>query len=339
MAQPIGESDKALVATSTFSHAFGLRAASVQSTLASKRPAHWLWRRRGLELNTLSTAHVLDCGDGIRLSGRHTKQTQRTSRGLVILIHGWQGCHDSSYLYSMASMLFQAGYNIFRLNLRDHGFTYGLNEEIFHSARFAEVLGAVRAIRKLDDSQAFFTIGFSLGGNFALRLAMLGPAQGLLPKLTIAISPVMNPAANLRAIDTGPLIFRRYFLGRWRLSLDNKRKAWPNYDFSVFNGLSSFVEITKQFVRHYTEYGSYAEYLAQYTLSPAMLMDAESAVALITARDDSVIPIGDFSGLEARGSVISCDISERGGHCGFIENWRLDSWAERRVAALLALHD
>lgn len=334
----IGGSDQASIATDTFSHAFGLRAATVQSTLASKRPAHWLWRRRGLELNALSTAHILDCGDGVRLSGRHTKQTMQHSRGLIILIHGWEGCHDSSYLYSMAATLFQAGYNIFRLNLRDHGFTHDLNEEIFHSARLAEVLGAVQAIRELDDSQAFFTIGFSLGGNFALRLAMLGPALGLTPKLTIAISPAINPGATLTAIDTGPAIFRRYFLGRWRRTLAEKRKAWPRYDFSIFDGLSSFVETTRHFVSQYTEYSSYEEYLAQYTLSPAMLMDAASAVAVITARDDSVIPVEDFTGLAARGSVISCDISERGGHCGFIENWRLDSWAERRVGALLDLH-
>ncbi|MGQ0696816.1 MAG: YheT family hydrolase [Panacagrimonas sp.] len=318
-----------------FSPAFGLRSAGLQSTLASKRPVHRRWNRRGLDLNALSTSHILDCGDGVRLTGRHTSQTSGDSRGLVILIHGWEGCHDSSYLYSMAACLFARGYNVFRLNLRDHALTHDLNEEMFHSARMAEVLGAVAAIRQLDSSAPFYVIGFSLGGNFALRVALQGPALGTTPRLTIAISPAIDPGATLKAIDDGPVIFRKYFLGRWRDTLEAKRRAWPHYDFSIYRKLDCFVEVTRRFVADHTEYASLDEYLAVYTLTPAMLMDSPSPIAVISARDDSVIPIRDFEGLAARGSVVSCDLTDRGGHCGFIENWRLDSWAERRVVELL----
>ncbi len=323
---------------SEFAPTIGLRTSTVQSTLASKRNARKYWQRRGLDLNAVSTSHVLDCGDGIRLTGKHARHAVELSRGLVILIHGWEGCHDSSYLYSMAASLYSAGYNVFRLNLRDHGLTHDLNEEIFHSARMAEVLGAVQAIRKLDDSLKLSVVGFSLGGNFALRVALLGPAHGISPDLTVAVSPAINPGATLAAIDNGPLIFRRYFLGRWRATLAAKHRAWPHYDFSVFNGLKSFVETTKQFVTDYTDYPSYEDYLAQYTLSPEMLMQAPSPVAVITAEDDSVIPIADFRTLEARGSVVSYQKTALGGHCGFIENWRMDSWAERQTCQLLELH-
>ena len=99
--------------------------------------------------------------------------------------------------------------------------------------------------------------------------------------------------------------------------------------------MSDFVEMTRRFVAAYTEYASIEEYLAQYTLSPQMLMASPTPVAIITSRDDSVIPVRDFEGLAARGSVLSYDLTDRGGHCGFIENWRFDSWAERRVIELL----
>ena len=318
-----------------FAPVFGLRSATLQSTLASKRPVHRLWRQRGLDLNALSTAHVLDCGDGIRLTGRRTAHTRSLSRGLVVLIHGWEGCHDSSYLYSMAATLFSAGYNVFRLNLRDHGSTHHLNQEMFHSARMAEVLGAVTAARQLDPDGNLYVMGFSLGGNFALRVALQGPALGLTPRLTVAISPAINPGATLLAIDEGPALFRKYFLGRWKQTLRAKRKAWPHYDFRAFDTLKSFVDTTRHFVSAYTEYASYEDYLAQYTLSPPMLMQAPSPIAVISARDDTVIPIEDFQGLSARGSVLACDLTDRGGHCGFIRNWRLESWAEQRALELL----
>lgn len=320
-----------------FAPAFGLRSPSLQSSLASKRPVQRMWRKRGLDLNALSTSHVLDCGDGVRLTGRHNPQPGSSSRGLVILIHGWEGCHDSSYLYSMAARLFSVGFSVFRLNLRDHGGTHDLNEEMFHSARMDEVLGAIAAIRRLDPAGPFYVIGFSLGGNFALRVALQGPAQGLSPRLTFGISPSINPGGTLEGIDGGPGLFRWYFLDKWRKTLEAKRRAWPHYDFSAYQQLKCFVDVTRQFVADFTEYASYEEYLAQYTLTPQMLMSAPSPIAIISARDDSVIPIRDFEGLRAHGSVLSCDLPAHGGHCGFIENWQLDSWAERRVLELLEL--
>ena len=319
----------------SFSPALGLRHPSVQGVLASKRPVHRLWRRRGLDLNALSTSHILDCGDGVRLTGRHTAQTQVPSRGLVVLIHGWEGCHDSSYLYSMASTLFCAGFSVFRLNLRDHASSHQLNEQMFHSARMAEVLAAVAAARRLDAAETLYVIGFSLGGNFALRVALQGPALGIQPRLTLAISPAINPGATLQAIDEGPTLFRKYFLSRWKQTLSAKREAWPHYDFRAFDALNSFVDTTRHFVAEYTEYASYEDYLAQYTLTPEMLMQAPSPIAVISARDDTVIPIRDFQNLAARGSVIACDLTDQGGHCGFIRNWRLESWAEERALELL----
>lgn len=318
-----------------FMPAMGLRHASLQSTLASKRPVQRLWRNQGVDLNARSSAHVLDCGDGVRLTGRQTPAPTAGSRGLVVLIHGWEGGHDSSYLYSMAARLHVEGYATFRLNLRDHAGTHDLNEEMFHSARMDEVFGALSRIRALEPQGPLFVIGFSLGGNFSLRIGLQGPPRGLNPRLSIGISPSINPASTLQGIDEGPALFRWYFLDKWRRTLEAKRRAWPRYDFSAYRQLKTFVDVTRRFVTEFTEYASYEDYLAEYTLTPALLTASPSPLAIITSRDDSVIPIRDFEGLEARGSVVACDVTDHGGHCGFIENWRFDSWAERRVVALL----
>ena len=318
-----------------FSPPFGMRHASLQTTLGSKRPVRRLWQQRGLDLDAKSARHVLDCGGGVRLTGVQTPAPTPESRGLVVLIHGWEGSHDSNYLYSMAARLHVEGYATFRLNLRDHGGTHDLNEEMFHSARMDEVFGAISAARALEPRGPLYVIGFSLGGNFSLRVGLQGPARGVHPRLAIGISPSINPESTLRGIDGGPALFRWYFLDKWQRTLEAKRRAWPRYDFSAYRQLKSFVEVTRRFVADFTEYLNYEDYLAQYTLTPSLLTDSPSPLAIITSRDDSVIPIRDFEGLAARGSVISLDVSERGGHCGFIENWRFDSWAERRVVALL----
>jgi uncharacterized protein len=316
-----------------FSPAPGLRAPFVQSLLATKRPARRLWRKHGVDLSQAPQL-LLDCGEGVRLSGYHSPQPSK-SRGLVVLIHGWEGHHESNYLYSMACRLFAAGYSVFRLNLRDHGGTHHLNEHLFHSARMGEVLGALHAIRRLDPTDPLFVLGFSLGGNFALRVGLQGPAGGVHPRLVVAISPSINPGSTLRAIDGGPALVHRYFMGKWLRTLDAKQGAWPGrYDFRSYHSLRNFVQITERFVADFTEYGTMDRYLEQYTLTPSMLMASATPLAIITARDDSVIPFDDFSGLQARGAVKAFLATELGGHCGFIEDWSLRSWAEARVLEL-----
>lgn len=331
-------SGHALTAQSDFKPSFWLRHHQIQSILATKSPRRRLWLKRGSQMETVAKWHVLEADSGVRLTGMHSPQANG-SRGLCVLIHGWEGSHDSVYLYSMACALYDAGYSVFRLNLRDHSGTHALNEELFHSARMTEVLDAIRAAQTLDGASPLYVVGFSLGGNFALRVGLQGPAQGVTPKLSVGISPAVNPGHTLRAIDEGPPLFRLYFLNKWRKTLRAKKAAWPRYDFSDLQHHKSFIEITRDFVLRYTEYGSLENYLAQYTVTPAMLMDAPAPVAVITARDDAVIPFHYFDGLAARGSVRAFLATRYGGHCGFIENLGLSCWAEERVLELLKTAD
>ncbi|MDO9451729.1 MAG: alpha/beta fold hydrolase [Stagnimonas sp.] len=319
----------------------GLRSAFVQSMLASKRPVRWLWRQRGLDLNARSTLLTLNTADEqgapVQLTGWHTPHADPKS--LVVLIHGWEGSHDSSYLYGLACTLYRAGHSIFRLNLRDHGSTHhGLNEGMFHSARLAEVLGAIQQIQQLDDSgTSLQVVGFSLGGNFALRVGLHGPAADIHPTLCIGISPALNPGSTLIAIDNGPQLINRYFLDKWHKTMDAKARAFPGrYDFSQHKNLRNFTEITRAFVATHTPFPDLDAYLGQYTLRPGQLMASPTPLAILTAEDDSVCPPADFEGLSLSGNLRHYLATARGGHCGFIRNWKLESWADDVVTDWIA---
>jgi uncharacterized protein len=310
-----------------------LRHANVQSALASFKPRNWPRRRHRMTRH--ARQHLLDCGDGTRLMGLHSPQPEgHAPKGLAVLIHGWEGSHDSVYLFSLACTLYDAGYNVFRLNLRDHGGTHALNQELFHSARIDEVIGAVKAIGQIDPTRPQFVVGFSLGGNFALRIGMRGPDQGVRPELAIGICPSINPGATLKALDAGPKMFHSYFIKKWRRTLLAKAAAWPGrYDFSAEMALTNFYEITARFVERYTEYGAIEKYLEAYTLTPELIRTAKAPLAIIAAQDDPVVPFADFHGM-ADTPELRFLAPKYGGHCGFVESFRLRSWAERRVLEL-----
>jgi predicted alpha/beta-fold hydrolase len=321
-----------------FTPSWLIRHTQIQSVLATKGPRKRLWLKRGSQMEAVQQWHVLDCGDGVRLTGMHSRQPEGVKpNGLVVMIHGWEGSHESVYLYSMACSLYQAGFNIFRLNLRDHGGTHALNREMFHSARINEVLNAIKAVQTFDETHPLYVIGFSLGGNFSLRVGLLGPAQGVLPALSIGISPSINPGATVRAIDRGPLMFRLYFMDKWRKTLDAKKASWPDLELAPLYRFKTLWETTRYFAEHHTGFDSVESYLASYTFTPEQLMASPSPLAIITAQDDDVIPFEDFKGLAPRGGVAAYLPTAHGGHCGFIENLKMGSWAEARVLELLGV--
>lgn len=276
---------------------------------------------------------ILDCGDA-RLLGFYSPGPG-PSRGLVVLLHGWEGSADSRYMLTSGALAHRLGFDVFRLNFRDHGATHALNEGLFHSCRLDEVVAAVARAAERYPAPRTVLLGYSLGGNFALRVAARAAGAGLRLDRVIAICPVLCPHSTMRALENGLWIYRRHFLGRWRRSLLAKAAAFPDlYDFGDLTRFRTLTATTEYFVERYTEFGSLAAYLDGYTLTGDVLAGLDVPTRLIAARDDPVIPSADLDRI-ARSPALEITLAPGGGHCGFIENLRLGSWLDRQLTAEL----
>lgn len=311
-----------------------LRHPHVQSILASSSLRARTIRGRAADMLSAAQPHVLDCGDGVRLLGL-LSVPRGVPRGLVVLLHGWEGSVESHYMVSIADRVFKAGFEVFRLNFRDHGGTQSLNAELFHSCRLVEVSNAVAAIARSRGLAANFLVGYSLGGNFALRVAADAPKRGLDLTHAVAICPVLKPHSTMEALERGFWVYRDYFLRRWRRSLAAKAAAFPElYDFGNLRRFRTLTDTTAYFVERYTEFADLDSYLEGYSVTGDVLKDLAVPTWLIAARDDPVIPIGDLDHV-ARSDVLEITLAPRGGHCGFLEDLRLGSWLDRSLLAHL----
>jgi uncharacterized protein len=313
-----------------------LRNAHVQSVLASSSLRRWRFRDRHRALDRASREVVIDCSAGVRLQGFHAKQTAReTARGLVILLHGWEGSSASSYILNVGARLLEEGYDIFRLNFRDHGDTHHLNPEMFHSCRIDEVVDAVAEIARLHSESPISLAGFSLGGNFALRVALRAPARRIPVVRVVAICPAIRPTSVLRALENGPWFYNAYFMAKWRDSLKRKQALFPDaYTFEKRFLAQSMRNLTAELITRYTEYGSLEAYLDGYSIHDDRLATLSMPVAILTAQDDPIIPVDDFHALKLPAQV-KLDIAPFGGHCGFIRDWSMKSYAEDYLLAHL----
>ncbi|HET7132185.1 MAG TPA: alpha/beta fold hydrolase [Gammaproteobacteria bacterium] len=308
----------------------GLRHRHLQSLLAGGPFRGRTLRRRAAALLGASRREIVDCGDGARLLG-FSSMPPGPSRGLAILLHGWEGSADASYVLSVGGRLFEAGFEVFRLNFRDHGESYGLNRELFHSCRIDEVVGATRSILATHPAQRAFLIGHSLGGNFALRVAARAPSAGVALTKVVAICPVLRPHSTMRALEEGLWIYREYFLRRWRRSLLAKAACFPDlYDFGDLRRFPTLTATTDFFVRQYTPFADLDEYLGGYAITGDALRGLAVPARLIAAADDPVIPIADLDDV-ASSSALMISVFAHGGHCAFLEDYRLRSWTDRAV--------
>ncbi|WP_184997348.1 YheT family hydrolase [Stenotrophomonas rhizophila] len=314
-----------------------LRNPHLQSMLSSSR----MRMQRGLVLlaatGALSNELILDGGEGVRLQGWHSYIQGRQPIGMALLLHGWEGSAESSYMRMTAARLLEEGYDVVRLNFRDHGNTHHLNPGIFHSNRIDEVVQAAGDIARRWPELPLVAAGYSLGGNFVLRLALRAPSAGVPLRRVASVCPVLDPAITMESIENGPAMYDWYFRRKWAGSLRRKRDLFPelsDWDDRVLK--LDIRALTAWLVEHHTDFGSLQAYFDGYSIAGDRLAGLQVPADILMAQDDPVIPFTTFNGwrLPAHAHL---EIAPWGGHCGFLENWRGDGFSERWVAQRLGI--
>jgi hypothetical protein len=279
---------------------------------------------------------IVNGGNNVRLLGYHSSHPGKSGKGLALLIHGWKGSSDSAYILHTGRYLFNKGYDIFRLNLRDHGKSHHLNEGLFHGGLIDETFTSAQNIAHLLDDKPFFIVGFSLGGNFALRIALrkeVSESRNL--RHVISISPALDPYKATIAIDNGFPLYRYYFLRKWLRSLKIKQKLFPRvYEFNDIFKMKTLMEITDYIIPRHSPFRDHKEYFNTYTLSGNIFADLSIPVTIITAEDDPVVPVNDFHRLQDH-DKLHLLIQRYGGHCGFIDPFPSGCWYERKIYNIL----
>lgn len=321
-----------------FAPPFWLRNAHFQSIVPSLPFRRARVERFARTLRSTSVEQVLDCGDGVRLQGFYSAQEKigrPAAEQLVVLHHGWEGSAESLYILALGQVLFERGYDVFRLNLRDHGATHHLNRDLFHSCRIEEAVGAVRAIQQRFPDKGLSLVGFSLGGNFALRIGARARAADLRLRRIVAISPVLDPEKTLFALENGFALYHRYFVWKWSRSLRKKQQAWPaHYDFRELLRVPRLGPMTEALVLRYSDFPDLTSYLRGYSIVRGALDTLEVPSLIIAARDDPMIPAEDLDRLP-RLANLQVVVTGYGGHCGFMDRLSGETWLAQRVLAEL----
>ncbi len=323
------------IAKNTFSPPPVLKNAHVQSIFNSVGPRKFRAKRIAKKLN--SKPLILSTPLDIQLTAEFDR-CEDVCRGIsknavVILLHGWEGSSQSAYQVTTAHYLLNHGYDVLRLNLRDHGDSHHLNKEMFNSTMIEEVGDAIASFLKEYKYPNVFLAGFSLGGNFTLRITA-DRAEELTLKAAVGICPPVDPNNAMFALNNSLFIYELYFFRRWTRSIQKKQKYFPDSDFGAeLKKVKTLDDVNNTFIPKYTSFDDAQSYFASYALTGDRLKELAIPAYLIASKDDPILPIEDIAKIIKPKNLI-VEIQENGGHCGFIQDLSAHSWVEPRLVEI-----
>ncbi len=305
-------------------------------TLRGFRPASWL---RGAHLQTIvptllpapSIAGPVETIDIHVAPGTEVRVvlTRRSSaaRGTLLAIHGLGGSAESGYMRRLAVQAHSRGWTVARLNLRNCGGTEALARTLYNAGQSDDADAALRAIEALHLPRPHVLLGFSLGGNIALRYAGLS-GSACRADAVFGVNPPVDLAACIEAIErSGNALYHAYFTRSLCDQLRRIRRVravpGPEAKPRAIGGIRRFDDL---FTAPDAGYASAADYYRGASAGPA-LAGLRRPAMILSAQDDPFVPVSTFEPHKKASKHLVLAHPRTGGHCGYWSAGRPRFWA------------
>jgi uncharacterized protein len=267
----------------------------------------------------------------------HEQRPTGDARGEIVMVHGLEGSSDAGYIRSMSQIALEQGYAVHRKNMRSCGGTESLCKTMYHAGLTSDTLEVIRTIRR-ERGNPVYLIGYSLGGNVALKLAgELGDAAAGLLDAVIAVSTPIDLAASVRKMSRREnWIYESRFLSRLKERIRRRAAAMPGvYDIARLETCKSVYEFDDRVTAPFFGFGTAANYYATQS-SNQFLHKIRIPTLLIQAKDDPLIPFDIYEDPAIRENPhIRLVAAEHGGHLGFLSKRAPRFWVDRVVLGWL----
>ena len=248
-------------------------------------------------------------------------QPERAGRPTLLGLHGLEGSSSAHYMRGLADKAYRRGFNVVLLNQRNCGGTEALSAGLYHSGLTHDPIAVMRELAASEGLDAFGVVGYSLGGNLALKLAGdFGSAAPPWLRAVCAVSPTMDLALCVQALERrSNIAYQWNFVRNLKARMRRKAAAWPGrYDLKPLGRIWTVRQFDEVYTAPHHGFRDAADYY--HRASAMRVVDRISVPALIIASDnDPFVPPEQFMRPEVAGNPhVRVLITRDGGHCGFL---------------------
>lgn len=271
-------------------------------------------------------------------------QPQPRSHPTLVALHGLEASSHAHYMRGLADKAFSRGFNVIRLNQRNCGGTERLSAGLYHSGLSADPAAVIRELIELDGLGSIAVVGYSLGGNIALKLAGdYGDAAPPLLTSICAVSPTMDLARCVDALGRrANTLYEWNFVRNLKRRMRQKARALPGrFDLSRLRQVRTVRGFDETFTAPHHGFLDADDYY--YRASSLRVVDRiRLPTLIISAEDDPFVPADQFHDPAVTSNAnVSLLITHHGGHCGFVAepaNGFDGYWAERTAVEFALRH-
>jgi hypothetical protein len=237
---------------------------------------------------------------------------------VALLLHGLGGCAASPHCGRVGRRLHDAGLRVVRLDLRGAGKGIGLARRRYHAGISDDARAAAAEIRRWAPDSPLVLIGFSLGGNIALKLAGEAaeePVPGL-ERVAVIGPPIDLVACSALLSDPINRVYNVYFLTVLMRQHEERRRLLPDLPSVEFPEKMTLRVWDDIVVAPQWGFDGADDYYRRCSALP-VIPRIQVPTLILTARDDPFIAVQPFEELQAPPHV-EVRIERYGGHLGFV---------------------
>jgi len=318
-----------VITNSKFSPSWWLSNPHLQTIFASKL-------RRPVKLQLCKERITLPDNDFVDIASSYKRDGP-----LVCIFHGLAGCIDSAYANGLIATLENSKFRAVFMHFRGCSGEPNRLAKTYHSGHTDDIRFLINKLHAENPHRPIHAVGFSLGANALLKY--LGEEQGASPlESAITVSPplVLAEAATRmnRGLSRG---YQWYLINLMRAQHQAKQRIYPELTLPSAKSLKTFWEFDDAITARLNGFADVHDYYARSSSRP-WLSDIKVQTQIIFSRDDpffspAVIPTAD-----ELSDAVTLELSDRGGHVGFVEGnnpFKLSYWLDRRILALLETTD
>jgi predicted alpha/beta-fold hydrolase len=312
-----------------FQPAFGLKNRHIQTSYASIF-------RKPLNFPVEIEKFLLSDGDFVDAYW-YRADNKEEAKAVVVLFHGLTGSFFSPYIQGAMEALHKEGFCCVVMHFRGCSGRDNRKIRSYHSGDTADALEFLHAIKERYLEQKIFAVGYSIGANMLLKL--LGEEKENAPiDAAVAVSAPMVLDICADTMQRGvSRFYQERLLKDLRYAL---KKKYARYDIEKVIGLKkeelkqikSFWEFDELYTAKVHGFSSAKEYYKK-SSAKQYLRDIVIPTLIIHAKDDPFTTEAVIPKKNEVSEAVSLEISEFGGHVGFIAGTALKPvyWLDQRI--------
>ncbi|KAA3600090.1 MAG: alpha/beta fold hydrolase [Calditrichaeota bacterium] len=260
------------------------------------------------------------------------------SEKLVILIHGLEGSSNAVYIKAMVKILNKNGFDTVSMNMRGCSGASNKLLRAYHSGATEDLETVVSHILKTKPQKKIGIVGFSLGGNLTLKY--LGEqGEKVAPKICGAVTfsvPCDLLGSSFELKKPKCKMYTKRFLIRLGRKMKIKSEQFPNkIDFEKVKTLKNLSQFDDFFTAPVHGFKDAEDYYKKCS-SKQFLPKIQIPTLLVNADNDPFLSQSCFPIEEAKANKnFSLEITDSGGHVGFVSFSENEFWYEKRAVEFL----